>query len=76
MAIKVKYYTVCVNENAAKHPSHLWYTNRLGEEFKTVLAIVENTQTKRVAAFKCTTPPFFHIYPNHCTVIKEETIES
>jgi hypothetical protein len=47
-----------------------------GQEFKTVLAIAENGVGSKVAVFKCVQFPFWHVYPNHCTIIKEETIEA
>lgn len=75
MNTKVKYYTVRINETAKSSKHRLWYMQLAGQEFKTTLAIVENSSGSLVAAFKCITSPFYHIYPLHCTVIKEETLE-
>lgn len=46
-----------------------------GQVFRTVLAIAQNSAGSNVAVFKCVGPPFYHIYPNHCTIVKEETVE-
>jgi hypothetical protein len=72
--IKVKYYTIRINEHAINDKHGLWYRQKEGQEFKTVIAIAENGNGKQVPVFKCIQSPFWHVYPNHCTVIKEEII--
>jgi hypothetical protein len=73
---KIKYYTIRVNEHAKSSKQNLWYMQKQGQEFKTVLAIATNTWGNNVPVFKCIESPFYHVYPNHCTIIKEETIEA
>jgi hypothetical protein len=73
---KIKYYTIRINEHAFYDKRGLWYKQQFGKEFKTVLAIAENTRGNNVPVFKCIESPFYHVYPNHCTIIKEETIEA
>jgi hypothetical protein len=75
MATKVKYYTVRVSEEAWSSPMEIWYKRKIGQEFKTKLEPVENNNGKIIPAFKCITSPFWHIYPVHCTIVKEEMVE-
>jgi hypothetical protein len=74
--IKIKYYTIRINEHAINDKHGLWYRQKVGQEFKTVLAIAENGNNTKAPVFKCVTAPFWHVYPNHCTIVKEETIEA
>lgn len=76
MGTKVKYYTVRINEAAKSSKQSLWYLQKEGQEFKTTLAIAENSAGRTVPVFKCITSPFYHIYPLHCTIVNETTIES
>jgi hypothetical protein len=72
--IKVKYYTIRINEHAINDKHGLWYRQKEGQEFKTVLTLAENGGSTMVPVFKCIQFPFWHIYPNHCTIVKEEII--
>jgi hypothetical protein len=73
--IRIKYYDVQINKHAASSKQSLWYMQKEGQVFRTVLAIAQNSAGSNVAVFKCVGPPFYHIYPNHCTIVKEETVE-
>lgn len=75
MSAKIKYYTIRINEHAQSSKHSLWYRNKVGNEYKTRLSIIENGNASSVPVFKCITSPFWHIYPQHCTILKEETIE-
>jgi hypothetical protein len=75
MAAKVKYYTVKVSEDAYTAKTNIWYKRKIGYEFTTKLEAIENGDGKIVPAFKCIDSPFWHIYPQHCTIVKEETKE-
>lgn len=69
-----KIYTVRINENLPTG-IQLWYRREAGKEYPTQLAIHEDKGGNPVPVFKLSIAPFFHVYPNHCTVIKESLIE-
>lgn len=69
-----KYYTVQITEKPGARHGNIWYAGQQEKQFKTVLAVAENTAGSLVPVFKCVEAPFFHIYPDHCTIVKEETV--
>lgn len=76
MSIKIKYYHVRINEHAQSSKQNIWYMQKEGQVFKTIMAVAQNSAGSNVAVFKCVESPFYHIYPIHCSVVKEENIEA
>lgn len=70
-----KIYTIRINENLPVGVK-LWYRFEVGKEFQTQLTVQENTAGITVPVFKLSGPPFFHVYPNHCTIVKEQLLSN
>ena len=67
-----KIYTIRIND---KVPENIWYGAKQGRTYETQLAIAEGSRGGSMQpVFKLSGPPFFHVYPQHCTVINEKTI--
>lgn len=66
-----KIYTIRINE---KVPEFIWYQGKAGHLYETQLAIVEGSKGGQLPVFKLSGPPFFHVYPHHCTVVSEKLI--
>jgi hypothetical protein len=66
-----KTYTIKINE-ALPAGIALWYREKGGSTYDAHLAIHENSHGSPAPVFKLSGPPFFHVYPNHCTVINEK----
>lgn len=73
---RIKYYTVKISPWLKGNNQALWYADKEGHEFKTHLAVIENGNGAIVPVFKCIAAPFYHVYPNHCTIVNEEIIEA
>jgi hypothetical protein len=69
-----KVYTIRINDELPDG-LNLWYRWKVGSEYPAHLAIHENSRGTDVPVFKLSVAPFFHVYPNHCTVIRERLIE-
>jgi hypothetical protein len=68
-----KIYTVRINEDLPTD-INLWYRFETGKEYTTQLTVHENANGNLVPVFKLSVSPFFHVYPNHCTIIKEQLV--
>jgi hypothetical protein len=73
---KVKYYTIRINEHAINDKHGLWYRQKGRAGIQNCFSNSGKWCGSKVAVFKCVQFPFWHVYPNHCTIIKEETIEA
>jgi hypothetical protein len=69
-----KVYTIRINEGLPVG-INLWYRFETGKKYDTQLTIHENSHGTLVPVFKLSVAPFFHVYPNHCTIIKEQLID-
>jgi hypothetical protein len=68
-----KTYTIRINEDLPTG-INLWYREKGGNTYDAHLAIAENKGGQPAPVFKLSGPPFFHVYPNHCTVINEKLL--
>jgi hypothetical protein len=68
-----KIYKIRIN-NDLPVGINLWYRWEAGKEFDAQLSVHENSHGTQVAVFKLSIPPFFHVYPQHCTIIGEKVI--
>lgn len=70
-----KIYTIRINEDLPTGMK-LWYRFETGKEFPTQLVVHENSHGNTVPVFKLSVAPFFHVYPNHCTIVKEQLVSN
>lgn len=69
-----KVYTIRINDELPTGID-LWYRTKGGTEYLAQLSIHENSHGNNVPVFKLSVAPFFHVYPHHCTVIRERLIQ-
>jgi hypothetical protein len=69
-----KYYTIQIDQDLSNCQKNIWYKNKPGAIFQTHLEVHRNGEGT-VAVFKLCEAPFFHVYPQNCTVIDEKTIK-
>jgi hypothetical protein len=68
-----KIYTIRID--TAPVGLSIWYRDKVGHTFPAQLSIHENSHGNRVPVFKLSVAPFFHVYPQHCTIVAENLKE-